>query len=250
MLEEVNINVQQTIQPVNVVASAVTEEVNIDVYETKEEVSINVTEEIIRVNVNKVDPSPITRTSQLINDGEDGDHQFITVKDIPDLGYTPENSENKSTSIQTDQASDSKYPTVKSVYDWASAVFTTASAVSSQISTALAGYATQSWVSYQGYITSVIGSLGYTPAKQVIQLTPITLNAASWSLAGGFYTYTFSNVNITSTSVVDFTPDNASINEVSSCRMLPQVDVANGNCTFYATFPPQSNIIGTINIWQ
>lgn len=95
MLEEVNINVQQTIQPVNVVASAVTEEVNIDVYETKEEVSINVTEEIIRVNVNKVDPSPITRTSQLINDGEDGDHQFITVKDIPDLGYTPENSENK-----------------------------------------------------------------------------------------------------------------------------------------------------------
>lgn len=91
--------------------------------------------------------------------------------------------------------------------------------------------------------------LGYTPAK-LTQLGSQTLSSASWSLVGGYYTYTFSNVNITATSVVDFTPDNASVNEVSSCRMLPQVDVASGSCTFYATFPPQSNIIGQINIWQ
>jgi len=85
---------------------------------------------------------------------------------------------------------------------------------------------------------------------KLTQLGSQTLAFASWSLVGGFYTYTFSNVNITSTSVVDFTPNNASINEVSSCRMLPQVDVASGSCTFYATFPPQSNIVGLINIWQ
>lgn len=91
--------------------------------------------------------------------------------------------------------------------------------------------------------------LGYTPAK-LTQLGSQTLSSASWSLVGGYYTYTFSNVNITATSVVDFTPDNSSVNEVSSCRMLPQVDVASGNCTFYATFPPQSNITGLINIWQ
>jgi hypothetical protein len=95
------------------------------------------------------------------------------------------------------------------------------------------------------------GSLATFPTTiNLIQLGSQTLAFASWTLVGGYYTYTFSNVNITATSVVDFTPNNASINEVSSCRMLPQVDVASGSCTFYATFPPQSNIIGLINIWQ
>lgn len=108
----------------------------------------------------------------------------------------------------------------------------------------LLGYDGTLWVN-----KTIAGWLGYTPTK-LIQLGSQTLAFASWSLVGGFYTYTFSNVNITSTSVVDFTPNNASINEVSSCRMLPQVDVASGFCTFYATFPPQSNITGTINVWQ
>jgi hypothetical protein len=95
------------------------------------------------------------------------------------------------------------------------------------------------------------GSLATFPTTiNLIQLGSQTLAFASWTLVGGFYTYTFSNVNITATSVVDFTPNNASVNEVSSCRMLPQVDVASGTCTFYATFPPQSNITGLINIWQ
>jgi len=96
---------------------------------------------------------------------------------------------------------------------------------------------------------TIASALGYTPTK-LTQLGSQTLSSASWSLVGGYYTYTFSNVNITATSVVDFTPDNSSVNEVSSCRMLPQVDVASGNSTFYATFPPQSNITGLINIWQ
>jgi hypothetical protein len=34
------------------------------------------------------------------------------------LGYTPENTSNKSTSVITDQSSNAKYPSVKSVYDW------------------------------------------------------------------------------------------------------------------------------------
>lgn len=249
MLEQVNIQVQQTNENVNIVSSEIKEEININVYETKEEVKIHVTEEVIKISINKVTSEKITKTSELINDGQDGNHPFITLEDLPDFDYTPEDSANKSTSIPNDQASDLKYPTVKSVYNWAISVFTTASAVSLQISAALSGYATQSWVSSQGYITNVIASLGYTPAK-LTQLDSQTLAFASWSLVGGYYTYTFSNVNITSTSVVDFTPDNASVNEVSSCRMLPQVDVASGTCTFYATFPPQSNITGLINIWQ
>lgn len=82
------------------------------------------------------------------------------------LGFTPENLANKSTNVNTDQSSDTKYPSVKSVYDWATIVFTTTSAVATQITTALVGYATQSWVNSQGFITSVIGSLGYTPENE------------------------------------------------------------------------------------
>jgi hypothetical protein len=41
------------------------------------------------------------------------------------LGFTPENVSNKSTSVTTDQASNTKYPSVKSVYDWAVGLFAT-----------------------------------------------------------------------------------------------------------------------------
>ena len=79
------------------------------------------------------------------------------------LGFTPENVANKSTSVTTDQASNTKYPSVKAVYDWGVATFTTTAAVASQITTALTGYATQAYVTSQGYITNVITALGYTP---------------------------------------------------------------------------------------
>lgn len=42
------------------------------------------------------------------------------------LGFTAENVVNKSISVTTDQASNTKYPSVKSVYDWATSVFQTA----------------------------------------------------------------------------------------------------------------------------
>jgi hypothetical protein len=79
------------------------------------------------------------------------------------LGFTPEDVANKSTSVTTDQASNTKYPSVKAVYDWAVATFTTTAAVASQITTALSGYATEAYVTSQGYITNVITALGYTP---------------------------------------------------------------------------------------
>ena len=41
------------------------------------------------------------------------------------LGFTAENVSNKSTSVSTDQASNTKYPSVKSVYDWATGLFAT-----------------------------------------------------------------------------------------------------------------------------
>jgi len=39
------------------------------------------------------------------------------------LGFTAENVANKSTSVTTDQASNTKYPSVKAVYDWAVGLF-------------------------------------------------------------------------------------------------------------------------------
>lgn len=83
----------------------------------------------------------------------------------------------------------------------------------------------------------------------IYKLTSQTLTAASWVLSGGYYTYTFSNVNITTNTRVDFTPDNASYTEVTTCGMTPQVTVAAGSCTFYSLFPPQNNITGEVTIF-
>lgn len=83
----------------------------------------------------------------------------------------------------------------------------------------------------------------------IIKLTAQTLTAASWVLSGGFYTYTFSNVNITTNTRVDFTPDNTSYLEVTTCGMQTQVTVASGSCTFFSLFPPQSNILGEVTIF-
>ena len=69
----------------------------------------------------------------------------------PALGYTPENVANKSTNVVTDQASNTKYPTVKAVFDW--------------VTNAIAGFATQTWVNAQGFVTNVITALGYTPER-------------------------------------------------------------------------------------
>lgn len=75
------------------------------------------------------------------------------------LGFTPENVANKSTSVTTDQASNTKYPSVKAVYDWVLSLGYITSA-------ALAGYATQAYVNAQGFITNVVTALGYTPANK------------------------------------------------------------------------------------
>lgn len=85
--------------------------------------------------------------------------------------------------------------------------------------------------------------------SSIIKLTKQTLFAVSWVLSGGYYVYTFSNVNITTNTRVDFTPDNSAYNEVTTCGMLPEVDVSAGSCTFYSLFPPQSDIIGEITIF-
>ena len=87
------------------------------------------------------------------------------------------------------------------------------------------------------------------PSSTIIKLTAQTLSSAGWILVSGFYTYTFSNVNITTNTRVDFTPDNTAYLEVTTCGMQTQVTVGAGSCTFFSLFPPQTNITGEITIF-
>lgn len=79
-------------------------------------------------------------------------------------------------------------------------------------------------------------------------LTSQTLIKANWSLVGSYYQYTFTNEGITSNSVITFTPDNASIIEVTTTGFLPQITSNTGNCYLYSQFPPSNDITGTIVI--
>lgn len=93
------------------------------------------------------------------------------------LGYTAENTANKSLNIETDQASNTKYPSVKAVYQWAINTFTTPLEVLTTITSELAGYATQAWVTSQGYITNVITALGFTPENVANKKTTLADNS-------------------------------------------------------------------------
>lgn len=57
--------------------------IDINVLETVEEVTINVVDNVIQVNINKITGTAVTNTSELINDGEDGVHPYITLLDLP-----------------------------------------------------------------------------------------------------------------------------------------------------------------------
>lgn len=82
----------------------------------------------------------------------------------------------------------------------------------------------------------------------VIKVASVTLTPGSWSLVGGYYQSTYTNVNIVSTGYINFTPNNASALEVTTSKMLPEITANNGNCVFYSQFPPQNNITGELII--
>lgn len=90
------------------------------------------------------------------------------------------------------------------------------------------------------------GGGGSTPVK----LTSQTLTEGSWALVGSYYTYAFSNVNVTTTCDVSVTPQNASYLTAYNAQVLPFVDVAAGVATFYSQFPPQDDMVVDIVITQ
>ena len=90
------------------------------------------------------------------------------------------------------------------------------------------------------------GGGGSTPVK----LTSQTLTAASWTLVGSYYTYAFSNVNVTTACDVSVTPQNSSYLTAYNAQVLPFVGVAAGVATFYSQFPPQADMVVDIVITQ
>jgi hypothetical protein len=120
------------------------------------------------------------KTSELINDGDDGVNPFITLQDVPSvdaiptdgsnnavssngvfdelatkqnsLGFTAENIANKSIDVSADRLSNTKYPSVKSVVDYVGSL---------------------------GFITNVISALGYTPENLANKSTNVITDQAS-----------------------------------------------------------------------
>lgn len=101
------------------------------------------------------------------------------------LGYVPENAANKSTSVTTDQASAVKYPTVKSLYDWATGLFATIASLSGYVPTSrtVNGSALSSNVT----ITTITGNAGtvtglsVTAGKTLTASNTITLSGTDGS---------------------------------------------------------------------
>lgn len=84
----------------------------------------------------------------------------------------------------------------------------------------------------------------------IIQVTPVTLTAASWSLVSGLYEYTYANAAILSTSIVDVIPANSTIAIVQAAQILPATLSSSGNVKLYATNLPTANITVSINIFN
>jgi hypothetical protein len=88
MPDNVNITVNETIENIVINPSISTEVIDVNITGTTETVNIDVTPNLTTVNINSISGSPVTKTSDLINDGEDGINPFITAQDIPAQGLT------------------------------------------------------------------------------------------------------------------------------------------------------------------
>ena len=84
-------------------------------------------------------------------------------------------------------------------------IYTTTSAVANQISTALVGYATESFVTSQGYITNVITALGFTPENVANKSTSTSLGTSDtlYPTQNAVKTYADTKVDKVTTSGVE-----------------------------------------------
>ena len=83
-------------------------------------------------------------------------------------------------------------------------------------------------------------------------ITGVTFVSSGWTYNSGttYYDYTYSNTGITSTSIVDFTPNSASLYTALTSRVQPLNTVAIGSSIFISQYAPSGDITGTINIFK
>ena len=83
-------------------------------------------------------------------------------------------------------------------------------------------------------------------------ITGVTFASSGWTYNSGttYYDYTYSNTGITSTSIVDFTPNSASLYTALTSRVQPLNTVAIGSSIFISQYAPSGDITGTINIFK
>ena len=113
-------------------------------------------------------------------------------------------------------------------------IYTTTSAVATQITTALSGYATLSWVNSQGFITNVVTALGYTPANVTLVGTPAELQlAASDEITA--LTTTGTKITFRMPHAMSLTSVRASLTTAQSSGSLLTVDVRVGGTTVFST---------------
>ena len=134
-------------------------------------------------------------------------------------------------------------------YAISSSFATTASYIQNALVTASVSSNTITFTKGNGTTFPITVNTGSGGGASIYRLTSQTLPSSSWVATGSYYTSSFANANITTTTRVDFTPDNASYTEVTTAGILPQVTVIAGTASFYALFPPQTNITGEITIF-
>lgn len=119
-------------------------------------------------------------------------------------------------------------------------IYTTTSAVASQITTALSGYATQSWVTSQGYITNVISALGYTPVPTTRTINGYDLSA-NRTLSASDVSAVASNSAITGATKTKITYDSKGL--VTSGADATTADISDSINKRYVT-DAQLTVIG------
>ena len=84
----------------------------------------------------------------------------------------------------------------------------------------------------------------------ITQVTGKTVATGAWSLVSGVYEASISDAAITSTSIVNIIPDNASAATIRTAQMLPQTDSSAGAVKIYSTNLPAASITVTLNIYK
>ena len=84
----------------------------------------------------------------------------------------------------------------------------------------------------------------------MIKVTNVTLATASWFVSGSYYGYTYSNGNIATSSNVDFTPYNTSVDAVIGAQVLPYIMATTSAAVIYSRLTPTASIVGDIIIWK